>query len=148
MDIDKVSLYLLVLLVIVLVFLLYFYYYKPTKEHFTAEESYDSRMTVMKVFEMVLDRKPTPDEIEKYSSYKNEQDILLQILQDFNETSKTSSDVTIEKKETFDLNTPMLDKEQVMKQIDTVSKELNVLKDMVSTLNFQKETQDIINEKV
>jgi hypothetical protein len=60
-------------------------------EHFTevseedkSSSSYESRMNVMKVFDTVLHRKPTNNEIEKYSKIHNEQDMLVEVLADFN----------------------------------------------------------------
>lgn len=53
-------------------------------EHFTEDPQYKFRLEVMKVFEMYLKRNPTPEEIDKYSVLENEQDILVNILQDFN----------------------------------------------------------------
>ena len=54
-------------------------------EHFIQENpDYQYRMEVMKVFDLYLNRNPTNDEIEKYSKLKNEQEILLAFLRDFN----------------------------------------------------------------
>jgi hypothetical protein len=90
---------LLVLFVIATVYLLwelYERYIRTKKEHFTADQpatstdtvqnpaEYQARMTVMKVFDTVLKRKPTTDEIDKYSKISNEQDILIAILADYN----------------------------------------------------------------
>lgn len=57
-------------------------------EHF-AEESptYKFRLEVMKVFDLYMNRNPSPQEIEKYAKIGNEQDILLAILKDFNITA-------------------------------------------------------------
>ena len=60
---------------------------RPIKEHFTTTEeetlhdsTYTNRMNVMKVFDTVLNRKPTSVELEKYSAIHNEQDLLVAIL--------------------------------------------------------------------
>jgi hypothetical protein len=61
------------------------------KEHFTSgnEEDYNSRLTVIDVFDAFLKRNPTPAEITKYSVYKNEQDILMAVMKDYpNEVEK------------------------------------------------------------
>lgn len=52
-------------------------------EHVVKDEEYNSRMDVIKVFDTVLHRKPTSEEIEKYSVIENEQDLLVKILSDF-----------------------------------------------------------------
>ena len=57
------------------------------REHFTNTEDlsdYQARMTVMKVFDTVLHRKPVPEEINKYAAITNEQDMLVAVLADFN----------------------------------------------------------------
>lgn len=63
-----------------------------TKEHFTTEEEggYDARIETIKIFELVLNRKPTTEEIEKYSKFKNEQDILIQVLSDYKSIAPSS----------------------------------------------------------
>lgn len=50
-------------------------------EHFT---EYESRMNVMKVFDSVLNRKPTQEEIDKYFMIENEQDMLIAVMEDNN----------------------------------------------------------------
>jgi hypothetical protein len=78
----------IVLIVLLILGVVYLFY--PTimaklgREHFTAEpsDSYVSRMNVMSVFDTLLSRKPTGEEIEKYSKLKNEQDILSAIMKD------------------------------------------------------------------
>jgi hypothetical protein len=63
-------------------------------EHFKVSEedsTYQYRMEVIKIFDMYLHRNPTPEEIDKYSELKNEQEILLAVLRDFN--VDTTSDV-------------------------------------------------------
>lgn len=59
-------------------------------EHFENED-YGARLDVMKVFDLVLSRKPSKEEIDKYSVYKSEQDILLHVLQDFQGQGKSST---------------------------------------------------------
>lgn len=62
------------------------------KEHFTsggAEGDYNSRLTVIDVFDAFMKRNPTPTEITKYSVHKNEQDILMAVMKDYpNEVEK------------------------------------------------------------
>lgn len=56
---------------------------KITAEHFTTEPgNYDSRMRVMNVFDGYLHRNPTVEEIDKYSKFGNEQDILVEVMKD------------------------------------------------------------------
>lgn len=64
-------------------------------EHFVEQNpEYKYRLEVMKVFDLYMNRNPTPEEINKYAGIQNEQDILLTILKDFN---ITASDVNKEK---------------------------------------------------
>ena len=44
------------------------------------DPTYNARMTVMKVFDAIMSRKPTAAEIEKYSKYENEHDMLDSIM--------------------------------------------------------------------
>lgn len=78
---------------------------KTVQEHFTTEEetpsaiddlNYSNRMNVMKVFDTVLNRKPTSAELEKYSSISNEQDLLVKVLADH------KTDVVKEETEAFE----------------------------------------------
>lgn len=66
---------------------------KTVQEHFTTTEEetpavssedthYKNRMNVMKVFDTVLNRKPTSAELETYSAISNEQDLLVKVLAD------------------------------------------------------------------
>ena len=51
-----------------LLWILYVYFIKKPTEHFTEShklDDYEARMTVMKIFDTVLHRKPLPDEIDK-----------------------------------------------------------------------------------
>lgn len=87
---NKTGVYVSILAIILVGWVIYFvinYKADSKKEHFTEEGSnYDARLQVMKIFDMVLSRKPTTEEIEKYSKIKNEQDMLVQILQDYKNT--------------------------------------------------------------
>ena len=92
--ISKSNLILVLFLAIAICYLLWTLYAafckKPT-EHFTSEtlDDYEARMTVMKIFDTVLHRKPTPDEIDKYAKVTNEQDMLVAVLTDFNIATPT-----------------------------------------------------------
>lgn len=62
-------------------------------EHFIddptqTQDTYKARLDVMNVFDLNMKRKPTPEEITKYSVFNNEQDILAAVLSD----SKTITD--------------------------------------------------------
>ena len=46
------------------------------KESFVDEKAYMNRLNVMKIFDSVLNRKPTPEEIEKFATANNEQYML------------------------------------------------------------------------
>ena len=52
------------------------------KESFVDEKAYMNRLNVMKIFDSVLNRKPTPEEIEKFATADNEQDMLENIVND------------------------------------------------------------------
>jgi hypothetical protein len=99
--ISKSNLILVLFLAIAICYLLWTLYAafckKPT-EHFTSEtlDDYEARMTVMKIFDTVLHRKPTPDEIDKYAKVTNEQDMLVAVLTDFNIATPTPGGVTSE----------------------------------------------------
>ena len=65
----------------------------PVQEHFTEppssstqteqpQDMYKARMNVMTVFDGYMKRKPTPEEIDKYSLYDNEQDILAALIKE------------------------------------------------------------------
>lgn len=59
-----------------------------TREHFVdapheKAPEYNSRLTVIDVFDAFLKRNPTPSEINKYSVYKNEHDILAALMKDY-----------------------------------------------------------------
>jgi hypothetical protein len=72
-----------------------------TTEHFTTDEQYESRLHVIKVFDGYLHRNPTMEEIKKYSEFTNEQDILTNVMKDYNtETYTDSPDVVVEEEET------------------------------------------------
>lgn len=71
-----------------------------TTEHFTTDEQYESRLHVIKVFDGYLHRNPTMEEIKKYSEFTNEQDILTNVMKDYNiETYTDSLDVIVEEEE-------------------------------------------------
>ena len=59
---------------------------------------YNLRQEVLNIFELYLNRKPSIEEIQKYSAKGNEQDILVAIIQDFNIPSSDSD----KKKSTLD----------------------------------------------
>ncbi len=79
---DKNNVILALFLFVAIVYLVWIVTKKPT-EHFTLDD-YQARMTVMKIFDTVLHRKPQPDEIDKYSKVDNEQDMLIAVLADYN----------------------------------------------------------------
>ena len=101
MFMTKTNVILIIFLLVAVMYLVYIivYAYKKSKteEHFVTEEvtpeaedqsgkGYESRMYVMKVFDLVMNRKPTTEEIAKYSILGNEQDILVAVLKEFNKT--------------------------------------------------------------
>lgn len=53
------------------------------------DAAYDSRMQTINIFHLVTNRKPSAQEISKYSVLGNEQDILVAILKDLQEQEQT-----------------------------------------------------------
>lgn len=75
----------LVLFIIVFLFIIFKSTTANKKETFEdSSDSYQARLNVIDVFDSYLKRNPTPKEINKYSSYKNEQDILSAVTNDYN----------------------------------------------------------------
>jgi len=109
---SKENVVLVLFFMIALVYLLYVVYttyFKKQEEHFTEDNNltdYQARMTVMKVFDTVLHRKPQPDEIDKYAKITNEQDMLVAVLADYNVTAPTTPTTATTATETFDTVTP------------------------------------------
>lgn len=103
---DKINIYLLLTIIILLAYVLVYFCVirKNSKEHFTTEhDDYENRLQVMKVFDMIVKRKPTTEEVEKYSKIQNEQDLLVQILQDYtNSASDSPPKVHVEADEKFE----------------------------------------------
>lgn len=62
-------------------------------EKFEENPDYKYRLEVMKVFETHLQRNPTPDEIEKYVKFGNEQDILMEITKDYKVSTRPGHDL-------------------------------------------------------
>lgn len=95
---------------------------RHTAEHF--EDSYQYRMEVMKVFDMYMNRNPTTDELDKYASLKNEQDILTSILKDFN-ISVTDVDMSkLHKGDKKEGKEPNADKSNIV-EAETISNASN-----------------------
>lgn len=94
------------------------------KEKFTdSNDAYQSRLTVIDVFDSYLQRNPTPKEINRYSSLKNEQDILAAVMKDFPKVENYT-----EKK-----NSPEIDQAENQKEVEN---------------QFEMETDNITNNGV
>lgn len=133
------------LIVVILIYLVYITIYVPSKgskEHFVTDE-YESRMQVMKIFDMILSRKPSAEEIDKYSKFGNEQDILVNVLKDYaadvdKKTAEIKAEVKAEEApapqqtESFEMITVKLSKEEMEKSLAVVTSELDKLKKMVA----------------
>lgn len=63
---------------------------KGVTEHFVEDSKYKNRLNVMKIFDAVLNRKPTLAEIEKFSETDNEQNMLDNIVNQY-----TGKDVVV-----------------------------------------------------
>lgn len=89
-------------------------------EHFVEESpNYKYRLEVMKVFDLYLNRNPTPEEINKYAAIGNEQDILLEILKDFDiKSGKIEEEYADYKRSHVEIEEEYIDykKERVVKE--------------------------------
>ena len=105
--ISQTNLILIIILVCATLLLVYIVYSKKKNmEHFSSPESgtkYENRMNVMKIFNTVLDRKPTLKEIEKYADIDNEHDMLNAIMAD-NEGAEQKLTKSNESNESNDSN--------------------------------------------
>lgn len=95
----------LILLVISVIAYVYFKNLKPTTQEHFVEDDYEARLHVMKIFDLVLNRKPTSEEIDKYSKFHNEQDILLQIIKDFKSNDSIVQEESVQEEKKDELNT-------------------------------------------
>jgi len=104
---SSTHIYMIVFLIIAGAYAVYFgyreVYKKRNTEHFVDEE-YAARIEVMKVFDLVLNKKPTPEEIKKYSEYKNEQDILLHVLKDYKKDAPKPEKINVIEEEALHLH--------------------------------------------
>ena len=130
-----------VVLVAIIVYLVYIVVkHRNTKEHFTTEEesAYDARLETMKIFDLVLNRKPTTDEITKYSQFQNEQDILVQVLQDYKSvgpiTNEPNAGPVIPTATTSASASTQLEKFQEKESIQKVVADLQIKLDELKTL--------------
>lgn len=107
---SKLTVVLLMFLLIALIYLFYILYLTLFKnkhvEHFDSPETYDADLNVMNVFEKVLNRKATDSEIAKYRKYKNEQDILINVIKDYDigKKDKVQPEMIIEEHVTMPTN--------------------------------------------
>lgn len=88
MQLNKSNFILAIFLTVAILYLawvLYACYFTKPTEHFVNEtlDDYNARMTVMKIFDTVLHRKPLPEEIDKFAKFTNEQDMLVAVLTDY-----------------------------------------------------------------
>ena len=92
--ITPLNIILICLIIAAIAYLTYNIYKKnnPKYEHFTEDDTtpvteesdeYASRLNVMKVFDAVLNRKPTVDEIKQYEITNNEQDLISQVYENY-----------------------------------------------------------------
>ena len=92
--ITPLNIILICLIIAAIAYLTYNIYKKnnPKYEHFTEDDTthvteesdeYASRLNVMKVFDAVLNRKPTVDEIKQYEITNNEQDLVSQVYENY-----------------------------------------------------------------
>lgn len=110
---------------------------KQTTEHFTEEgkdESkkedvqYTTRMNIMKVFDAIANRKPTPDEIDHFSNLSNTQDLVTEIYKNI----KGLKDEVIEEEEPTTIREEMT--MQVIEEEES-SPILSAVEDIVKGVN-------------
>lgn len=90
---NKTIIYLIVFLLIIMV-IIGFSFSKYREKFEDSSDSYQSRLTVIDVFDSYLKRNPTPKEINKYSALKNEQDILSAVMNDFPHKEMFGNNIT------------------------------------------------------
>lgn len=113
---EKQNFILMVFLILAVAYLAYIITKSGARklEHFDNQDvpaDYDARLNVIKVFETVLKHKPTVEEIKKYSSISNEQDLLSKLMQDYSDTyvSDETQFESISKIANNDIVIPMVD---------------------------------------
>ena len=97
-----------------------------TSEHFVTEEAYESRMHVISVFDGYLHRNPSPAEIEKYSAFKNEQDILTAVMQD-NHMPQIANQTILVKQE-------VVEEEAVEREMFEQDENITIPKSLIKTM--------------
>jgi hypothetical protein len=134
-----INLVMLFILALVLVYIYVLLKDDSKKEHFTTEESeYDARVETIKIFDLVVNRKPTPEEIDKYSAFQNEQDILQNVLKDFKDDRAESdrdnkqNEDDPKKEETFQSMDVVQIKAAIEKNVDQI---YNLLKNIIELKN-------------
>jgi hypothetical protein len=121
-------------------------------EHFTEDEKkeeehrdddkYNVRMNVMKVFNAIVDRKPTPEEIDKFSNTRNEQDLIADIYKAFKEEKskekfEVASDNIPDKIEVTEPTISIADKgndekkTSIHESIQRITQELDLIKTLI-----------------
>lgn len=96
---SKGNIYIMLFIFIGLAYVLFLVYqnvYANQKEHFEEpvnDKQYKANLQVIKVFDVVLNRKPTNEELEKYGKSENEQDILIAVMNDFKNGAKPKEPV-------------------------------------------------------
>lgn len=122
---------------------------KTTKfEHFE-DASYKYRLEVMKVFDLYLNRNPTTEEIDKYSAMKNEQDILTNILTDFNISTVDVDKTKLSKKEVVqEESIPIkeLKKNAVDTFEDTAANESKIVEDVEKEIEASRKGSEAFKE--
>lgn len=132
------------------------------------DPEYSSRMYVMKMFEGMFNRKPTADEIEKYSGFGNEKSILTAILEDYdrlesaveNKEALILPSITESKKERRDVlpfdefaedterildDEPIPDKPQERQQIKQSTQDKDIA---IKQASNDKQDKKILREKI
>lgn len=155
---SNVNIFLIVLFVIGLGYLMWVAfnmmqksYCGKVKEHFTEteeeiviedtdSEEYKSRLNVMKVFDTILHRKPTTEELAKYSKISNEQDILVEVLKDYpipptpteSESETQEEFVSSEtKEETYTISSE-ISKRSILKKLDNIVYDVEAIKKLLT----------------
>lgn len=92
------------------------------KETFIAEPQPNTVNKVVKVFDALLNRNPTPEEIQKYSVLENDHDIFVRVMED-NKTESKKSSGKLQKIESFETS----EKVERADEINKVEKKMSKL---------------------
>jgi hypothetical protein len=158
---NPLNILLICLIIAALAYLTYNMYSKKSDyEHFTEgetptseeEDNYASRLNVMKVFDAVLNRKPTVDEIDQYAITNNEQDLITKVYENYqNEIKEKLTQEPEQPVEDAAAPTQALAAAKAALQKDTIGKNIaEVIKDIkpdgITSTDLEEKVKQIVME--